>query len=85
MHSAGILAADDKRRVVLVMHGFDVRRARALFESAGLEVIPAPTQVVRFDELEVADFLPRAGALATVHFALYELAALLREALRNAW
>lgn len=74
------LAAAGKRRVLLVVHGFDVRRARAQFEAAGLEVIAAPTQVPRWDEIELADFLPSAGALQTTHFALYELLALARDA-----
>jgi uncharacterized SAM-binding protein YcdF (DUF218 family) len=36
VNAAAILNAEDKRRVLLVMHGFDVRRARALFERSGL-------------------------------------------------
>lgn len=75
-NAAKILAADGKRRIVLVMHGFDVQRAKGLFEAAGLGVVPAPTQVPRSDELEVSDFLPNVTALYTAHFALYELLAL---------
>ena len=80
-NSARLLRAEGKRRVVLVMHGFDVRRASALFTTAGLEVISAPTQVPRWDEMEPSDFLPSAGALCTSHFAMYEVLALLRDAI----
>jgi len=81
-NAAKILAAEGKRRVVLVMHGFDVLRATGLFEAAGLVVIAAPTQVPRWDGLEVADLLPSASALHTSHLALYEVLALVREAIR---
>jgi uncharacterized SAM-binding protein YcdF (DUF218 family) len=78
-NAARMLAAENKRRVVLVMHGFDVRRATQQFEAAGLQVIAAPTQVPRWDELAVADFLPSAGALLTSSYALYEFLALARD------
>jgi len=80
-NAAKALAREGKRRLVLVMHSFDVRRAKGLFEAAGMEVIAAPTQIPRWDELEAADFLPSVGALYTAHFALYELLALARDAL----
>jgi uncharacterized SAM-binding protein YcdF (DUF218 family) len=80
-NAALVLKADGVRRVLLVMHGFDVRRASRQFEAAGLEVVPAPTQVARWDLLAPRDFLPSAAALLTSHFAGYELAAGLRDAL----
>ena len=76
---AKLLAAEGRHRVVLVMHGFDVRRAKGLFEAAGLEVIAAPTQVPRRGGLELTDFLPGVAALTTSFFALYEVLALGRE------
>ncbi len=78
-NAARLLAAEGKRRIVLVLHSFDVQRAKTLFEAAGLVVMAAPTQVPRWKELEVADFLPSPEALRTSHFALYELIALGRE------
>ena len=81
VNSARLLRADGKRRVVLVMHGFDVKRARSLFEDAGLEVIAAPTQVTRGEELGLSDFLPSAAAMSTAHFAVYEAMALIRNSL----
>ena len=79
-NAARLLSAAGKRRVVLVMHGFDVRRARWLFGRAGLQVIAAPTHVPRWDSLDFSDFLPSSGALLTSHFCLYEALALMREA-----
>lgn len=79
-NAATLLAAEGKRRVVLVLHGFDVRRAMRQFESVGLEVVAAPTQVPRWDDPRVADFLPGAAALQSSHYALYEILALGRDA-----
>jgi uncharacterized SAM-binding protein YcdF (DUF218 family) len=83
VNAARMLQAENKRRVVLVMHGFDVRRASRQFEAAGLVVLPAPTQVPRWDEVEMADWLPNPVALSTTHFALYEVLALVRDALQT--
>jgi uncharacterized SAM-binding protein YcdF (DUF218 family) len=78
-NAARLLAAEHRRRVVLVMHGFDVRRAKREFEAAGLEVIAAPTQVPRWDEVEPADCLPNADALSSTRFATYEILAIGRD------
>jgi len=78
INAARLLAADGRRRIVLVMHGFDVRRATREFQSAGLEVVSAPTQVPNWDGVGLADFLPNVGALHTAHYAAYELVALAR-------
>lgn len=82
-NAAAMLAVEGKRRAVVVMHGFDVRRANKLFMAAGLEVIAAPTQVPRWDKLGMADFLPSAIALGVSHFALYEVLALCRDMARE--
>lgn len=82
-NTARLLLAEHRRRVVLVMHGFDVKRAKQVFENAGLEVIPAPIQVPRWGELEVADFLPSAAALYSTYFGLYEMLALARDAMEG--
>ena len=84
LHAARLLQAEGKCCVVLVMHGFDVRRTQRLFEAAGLEVIAAPTHVPRWDDLSVGDFLPSAAALYTSYFAAYELLALARDSLIEA-
>jgi uncharacterized SAM-binding protein YcdF (DUF218 family) len=73
--SAAILKRDGVKRVVVVMHGFDIRRARAEFEAAGLEVVPAPTVLPGGAPWTLLDFLPSLGALQGSHLALYELLA----------
>lgn len=80
-NAAGLLQADGLRRAIVVVHGFDVRRVRREFEAAGLEVYVAPTQVPRWDLLELADVLPSAAALQTNYYALYEVLALARDSL----
>jgi len=73
--SAAILKRDGVKRVVLVMHGFDIRRARAEFVAAGLEVVPAPTVIPAFSVTTPLDFVPSVGALQGSQIALYELLA----------
>lgn len=73
--AAPILKRDGVQRIVLVMHGFDIRRARAEFEAAGLEVVPAPTVLPRFAISTPLDLLPSMGALQGSQIALYELLA----------
>ena len=72
--SARILKAAGIRRVVLVTQAFHMPRARQLFESAGLEIIPAPTDFKGPGEgpLEVFDVLPQARAIQTSYYALHE-------------
>lgn len=82
-NSAKLLSAEGIRRVILVMHGFDVRRATQSFSAAGLQVFAAPTQVPRWESLTLSDFLPSAAALLTSHFALYETLALGRDAVQE--
>ena len=73
--SAAILKRDGVKRVVLVIHGFDIRRARAEFAAAGLEVVPAPTVLPNFVIASPLDFLPSVPALQGSYYALYELLA----------
>jgi uncharacterized SAM-binding protein YcdF (DUF218 family) len=73
--AAAILKRDGVKRVVLVIQGFDIRRARAEFTDAGLEVVPAPTVVPRFEITSPLDFLPSMAALQGSYYALYELLA----------
>jgi len=80
-NSARILIPEGRRRIVLVLHGFDVRRAVQQFEAAGFTVLAAPTQIPSWGQPGIADFLPSVGALYTSYFALYELLALIRDAL----
>lgn len=73
--SAALLKGDAVTRVVLVTHGFDMRRARAEFAAAGLEIVPAPTVLPSFAIEGPLDFVPSMGALQGSYFALYELLA----------
>jgi uncharacterized SAM-binding protein YcdF (DUF218 family) len=74
-HSAAILGAKGIRRILLVGHGFDMRRAVAEFASAGLQATPAPTviaaQTLSFDH--PVEWLPSMSALHTSYYALYEM------------
>jgi uncharacterized SAM-binding protein YcdF (DUF218 family) len=73
--SAEILKRDGIGRVVLVGHGFDIRRSQAEFAAAGLDVVPAPTSLPSFVVSSPLDFVPGMGALQGSRFALYELLA----------
>ena len=75
--TAARLEREGVKRVVLVAHGFDMRRARAEFAAAGLEVVPAPTFVAGDSPFELADLVPNIGALQGSYYALYELLAFL--------
>lgn len=72
--SAQMLKPAGIRRVVLVTQAFHMPRARQLFEAAGLEVIPAPTDFKGSHEgpVEAFDFLPQAKAIQTTYYALHE-------------
>jgi uncharacterized SAM-binding protein YcdF (DUF218 family) len=76
--TAAVLLPEGVTRILLVTHGFDVRRARLEFEAAGFQVTPAPTVIrPRSVPLAATDFLPSAGALQSSYYACYELLALL--------
>jgi len=71
LHPAGI------RRIVLVMHAFDVPRAAREYEAVGFEVVAAPTLLPGGDPVGARSFLPNADALATSSFVAYEWLGLL--------
>ncbi len=71
--SAKVLERDGISRVLLVCHGIDVRRARREFSAAGLQVIPAPTNIPSITVDNPIELLPSMGALYGSYFALYEL------------
>jgi len=71
--SAAILKQAGLSIVLLVSHSFDVPRARAEFEAAGLRVIPAPTHVPVFAIESPFDLMPNMGALQGSYYACYEL------------
>jgi uncharacterized SAM-binding protein YcdF (DUF218 family) len=71
--TAEVLLPAGVRRIVLVVHSFDVRRARYEFEQAGFEVLPAPTLVPYFTVHGVLDFMPSASAMLISHYSVYEM------------
>ena len=73
--SAKILKRAGVERVLLVSHGFDVPRAKAEFEAAGLQVIPAPTYVPVFALEGLVDLIPNMASLHGSYYACYELLA----------
>jgi len=73
--STAILSASGIRSVVLVAHSFDMRRAMAEFEAAGLQVIPAPTGIPNATSDSPLEWLPSVSALQGSYYALYELLA----------
>lgn len=75
VRSAAILRREGIRRVVLVAHAFDMRRATAEFAGQGIETIAAPTGA-RSDARHTAlDFLPSMTGLQRSYFATYEMLA----------
>lgn len=82
--SAEILLPQGVRRIVLVVHGFDVPRARAEYEAAGFKVIVAATRLARLSAERLGDFLPSASALLASYYATYEMAGLAVRPLRAA-
>ena len=71
LYQAGI------RRILLVTDAMHMPRARLVFERAGLEVVPMPTNFVATQELSLASFIPHAQALRHSHYALHEWLGLL--------
>jgi uncharacterized SAM-binding protein YcdF (DUF218 family) len=71
--SAQILRAQGITRVLLVTDAAHEWRARAEFESAGLDVVTAPVRVWAPRPLKVVSFLPNANALLESTEAVYEL------------
>jgi len=75
LRSAEILRAAGIRRVILVAHNFDIRRATAEFADAQIETIPAPTGGSFEHSASLLDFLPSMSGLRGSYYALYEISA----------
>lgn len=71
--SSAILKREGIERVVLVAHGFDMRRASAEFETAGIGVIAAPTGTGSHTTSSLLDFVPSIDGLTHSYYALYEM------------
>ena len=73
--SAAILARAGIGKIVLVAHSFDMRRAKAEFSDAGLQVIPAATGIPSTEPNHWIDWVPTVSALQLSYWAIYELLA----------
>jgi uncharacterized SAM-binding protein YcdF (DUF218 family) len=73
--SARLLREAGIRRVVLVAHGLDMRRAVAEFAAEGIETVPAPTAKRAGTPYMLLDFLPSMAGLQGSYFATYEILA----------
>lgn len=73
--SAALLKRSGVTRVILVVHSFDVPRARREFIAAGIVPIMAPTGIPPPIPTEVGDFLPSVHGLEESYWALYEILA----------
>ena len=73
LNAARILHPLGIRRVLLVTHGVDMRRARREMTAAGFEVTPAPTFVPDLAIESVWDFVPNMSAYRGSSLAIYEM------------
>lgn len=74
--SAALLSASQVRHVILVGHSFDLRRAKAEFAAAGVQVTAAPTGIpAALGMGHPLDWLPSVSSLQGSYYALYELLA----------
>ncbi|HEY6131027.1 MAG TPA: YdcF family protein [Halioglobus sp.] len=72
--TAQMLKARGVRRVLLVTSAFHMRRSAALFETQGLEVVPAPTDYQQLVAPQVLpNWLPTVSNLSQATYALHEL------------
>lgn len=74
LYSVQILLPEGIRRVALVTHAFHMPRSVAAFESAGIEVLPAPTTFLQSRiPATVIEFVPRYEAMRNSGWALHEI------------
>ncbi|MEM7308227.1 MAG: YdcF family protein [Planctomycetota bacterium] len=82
VRAAELLAPEGIGRVVLVTHAWHLPRARYAFETAGLEVVAAPTGFRPSPRPLLGDFLPSTRGLRQSTLALHEWLGLLWYRLR---
>lgn len=70
--SALILKKTGVKHILLVTDAMHMRRAKFVFEQAGLQVTSAPTLFFSNDELGLFSYLPSAEGLRRSHYAMYE-------------
>ncbi|NNE63161.1 MAG: YdcF family protein, partial [Gammaproteobacteria bacterium] len=77
LFSKKLLSRKQVDSVFLVTQAWHMPRAVAIFEKAGLNVIPAPTAFKSGQPFKLSGLLPAAGSLQTTRFALHEILGLL--------
>jgi uncharacterized SAM-binding protein YcdF (DUF218 family) len=70
--SAALLRAAGIDTIVLVTHAFHMRRSAAVFEAAGLRIVPAPTGFSGGVRGRLNEFMPSINGLRATHYAVYE-------------
>ncbi|GAB3554308.1 YdcF family protein [Noviherbaspirillum agri] len=70
--SAEMLKQAGIRRILLVTDAIHMPRSRAVFEKAGLDVVPAPTLYFSRGEFTPTDFMPSGEGLRRSEYALHE-------------
>jgi uncharacterized SAM-binding protein YcdF (DUF218 family) len=81
--STEILRREGIGRIVLVAHGFDMRRARAEFAAQGIETVAAPTVTQRAPNDSILDYVPSMAGLEGSYYATYEILANMVRPLRS--
>lgn len=71
-YSAQILKKDGITHILLVTDAMHMRRAKLVFEQAGMRVTSAPTLFFSRDEIGLFSYLPSAEGLRRSHYAMYE-------------
>jgi uncharacterized SAM-binding protein YcdF (DUF218 family) len=73
LYSKSLLARDGIKKIYLVTHATHMRRAKAAFETVGLDVVPAPDRMPGPDvTFDIQDLVPTAHALSGSTAAIYE-------------
>ncbi len=80
--SAALLKSAGINRILLVTDAIHMPRARAIFETMGFDVVPAPTIFFSRERLTALDFLPGGEGLRRSQYALHEWIGLLWYRLR---
>lgn len=87
LFSASLLKRDGISRIILVTHGYHMRRARYLFEQFGVSVDPAAVELSLNNSKSLAStlrsLLPTVEALSHTFFACNEMGGILYARLRN--
>ena len=75
--SRQLLKQTDIERIYLVTHAWHMPRAVQAFQSAGLQVVPAPTAYTTRYQIDLLAFIPNAHALRDSRIFLHELIGML--------